>query len=428
LKLELWLLILLIFLLTVLLIVTRMVHYTTAAMIGAVLASIALITRGVPGQEILTMVRLEPILVITAMTVVAEVIRGAGVFQFLAVHFIRLTRGDPKKLFVLFCLLTAGLSTVLMSTVVILIIGYLTILTCQALKLKPHAFLLGEMLAVGVGGAFTLIGTSSNVIVANYAGFDFAYYILQFAGLAIIVLIVTLVAVFLIIRSQLVTVDKEVFELVMDFDPWMMVPNRRLFWVYAGLFGILIVAFAIFPQVYVVALAGMMVFMIVSHADPRTSLRDVEWTIIFYIGGLFILSGALEYVGILRVISEGILQASGGQLIPASLMMLWVTWLGAFVIGGSPMTTTFAPLAVEMAIVMGWTIGIRDPLFWGIGFGASLGGTASPFGTVPMLIVSMTNFKNSKMSIRAFLIIGILVNIISIVLCSLYILLLVPLI
>ncbi len=427
-KLELWQLILLIFLLTVLLIVTRVVHYTTAALIGVALASIALITRGVPGQEILSMVRLEPILVITSMTVVAEVIRGAGVFQFLAIHFIRLTKGDPKKLFVVYCLLAASLSTVLMGTVVILIMGYLTILTSQALKIKPHAFLLGEMLAVGAGGAFTLIGTSSNVIVASFAGFDFVYYILQFGGLALIVLIVTVIAVFLIIRSQLVTGDKDAFELVMDFDPWIMVPNRRLFWVYVGLFSILIVAFVQFSQVYVVAVAGMVVFMIVSQADPRTSLRNVEWNIIFYIGGLFILSGALEYVGILRVISEWILQASGGQLMPASLMLLWVTWFGAFVIGGSSMATTFGPLAVEMATAMGWTIGIWDPLFWGIGFGASLGGTASPFGTVPLLFISLTTFKNSKMSIRAFLIIGILVNIIQIVLCSLYILLIVPLI
>ena len=99
---ELWLLILLIFLLTVLLIVTRMVHHTVAALMGAVLASIALIINGIPGEDVLAMVRLEPILVITGMTVVAEVMRGAGVFQFIAVHVIRLTRGNPQKLFILF--------------------------------------------------------------------------------------------------------------------------------------------------------------------------------------------------------------------------------------------------------------------------------------------------------------------------------------
>lgn len=405
---------------------TRVVHHTTAALIGAVLASIALILHGVPGQVILVMVRLEPILVIAGMTVVAEVIRGAGVFQFLVVHLIRLTRGNPKKLFVLFCLLAAGLSTVLSNTVVILIMGYLTILTCQALKLKPHTFLLGELLAVGVGGAFTLIGTSANVIVADFAGFDFMYYILRFGILAILVLTVTLVVVFLVIRRQFAAVDTEAYEKVMEFDPWMMVPNRRLFWVNAGLFAVLIAAFIIFPQAFVVALAGMTIFMIVSHADPRTSLRDVEWDIIFFIGGLFVLSGALEAVGILGVISQMILQASGGQLLPASLMLLWGTWLGASVIGNSPMATTFAPLALEMATTMGWTVGIRDPLFWAVGFGAALGGIATPFGSVPLLVFSMTSFKNAKLSMRTFLILGILVNIIQVGLCSCYILLLTP--
>jgi Na+/H+ antiporter NhaD/arsenite permease-like protein len=407
----------------VLLIVTRMIHHTTAALIGAVLASIALILNGVPGEDILAMIRLEPILIIAGMTIVAEVIRGAGVFQFLALHFIRFTKGDPEKLFVLFCLLAAGLSTILLNTVVILIMGYLTILTCQALKIKSHTFLLGEMLAVGAGGAFTLIGTTSNVIIADYAGFDFLYYIIRFGILAIIVLVVTLAVVFLIVRRQLASSDTRAFEKVMDLDPWMMVPNKRLFWTYIVLFGLLIVAFVLFPQAYVVAIAGMMIFMIVSHADPRVSLRDVEWDIIFFLGGLFVLSGSLELVGILNMMSEGILLVSGGQLIPASLMMLWVSWGGATLIGASPMATTFAPLVTKMATVMGWPVAFHDYLFWGIGFGAAFGGVASPFGTVPLLILSWGVLKESKLSRRNFLIFGITVNLIQVGLCSTYLLL-----
>ncbi|MHA1943117.1 MAG: SLC13 family permease [Candidatus Thorarchaeota archaeon] len=420
---ELWLLILIIFFITVLLITTRVIHHTSAALFGAILTSIALITNGFSDQEILAMVRLEPILVIAGMTVVAEVMRGAGVFQFLAVYFIRLTRGNSKKLFVIFFLLTAALSTVLLNTVVILIMGYLVILTCYALEIKPHGFILGEMLAVGAGGTFTLIGTTPNVIIADYAGFGFDYYIIQFGILALIVITVSLVAVFLMIRNQLTVEDSKAFGRVMDLDPWMMVPNRRLFWVYAGLFAMLIVTFVLFPQPYVVAIGGMMVFMTVSHADPRASLRDIEWDIIFFIGGLFILAGALELVGILSVISDTILLASGGELIPASLMLLWGAWIGTFIIGGPPIATVFAPLAVDMATIMSWPIGMRDPLFWGVGFGAALGGIATPFGAVPLLVLSMVSFDDSKMSWRRFLISAILLNIIQIGLCSIYIIL-----
>jgi Na+/H+ antiporter NhaD/arsenite permease-like protein len=203
----------------------------------------------------------------------------------------------------------------------------------------------------------------------------------------------------------------------------MMVPNRRLFWVYAGLFALLIVAFALFPRPFVVAIAGMMVFMLVSHADPRASLRDVEWTIIFFIGGLFVVAGALELVGILSVLSSVILVASGGLLIPASLMLLWSTWIGAFFIGNSPIATVFAPLASEIATVMGWSIGVRDPLFWGVGFGTALGGITSPFGAMPLLVLSMVSFRELKMSLSRFLIIGTLVNLMQMGLCSLYIML-----
>jgi Na+/H+ antiporter NhaD/arsenite permease-like protein len=419
----LWLLVLLIFLVTVLLIVTRRVHHTTAALMGAVLVSITLISFGVSGETMLAMVRLEPILVITAMTVVAEVIRGGGVFQFLAMHFVRLTRGNPVRLFILFCLLSAALSTVLLNSVVILIIGYLTILTCQALEIESHPFFLGEMLATGVGGAFTLIGTSSNIIIADYAGFNFAYYLFQFGWFALVMLSVTLVVLYLLVRRKFARLDPEALYRVMKFNPWMMVPNRRVFYAYTGLFVGLIVAFALYPQTYVVALAGMMVFMLASHADPRTSLRNIEWDIIFFIGGLFVLSGALELVGILQVLAQDILLVSGGHLILASVLMLWGTWLGALVIGASPMATTFAPLVVEMATVMGWTAGIRDPLFWGVGFGAALGGVATPFGLAPLVVSSMAKIKQGTKSRRNFFLTALTVNILQIGLCTLFILL-----
>ncbi|MFX1559380.1 MAG: SLC13 family permease [Promethearchaeota archaeon] len=420
---ELWLLILIIFFITVVLITTRIVHHTTAALIGAVLASIALIINGVTEQEILTMVRLEPILVITGMTVVAERMRRAGVFQFLAVYFIRLTRGSPTRLFLIFYILTAALSTVLLNSVVILIMGYLVILTCYALEIKPHGFFLGQMLAVGAGGAFTLIGTTPNIIIADYAGFGFDYYITRFGIFALFVNAVTLVVVFMMIRHQLSIEDSKAFDRVMDLDPWMMVPNRRMFWVYAGLFVLLIGAFVLFPQPFIVAIGGMMVFMTVSHADPLASLRDIEWDIIFFIGGLFVLAGALENVGILSAISDAILFTSGGQLIPASLMLLWGAWIGTFIIGGSPIATVFAPLVVDIATIMDWPIGIRDPLFWGVGFGTALGGVATPFGAVPLLILSMVSFDASEISWRRFLLSAILVNIIQMGLCSIYIML-----
>jgi Na+/H+ antiporter NhaD/arsenite permease-like protein len=183
------------------------------------------------------------------------------------------------------------------------------------------------------------------------------------------------------------------------------------------------VAFVLFPSPFVVATGGMMVFMTVSHADPLTRLRDIEWDIIFFIGGLFVLAGALEYVGILSAISNAILFASGGQLIPASLMLLWGAWIGTFIIGGPPIATVFSPLVVDMSSIMSWPIGIRDPLFWGVGFGTTLGGVATPFGAVPLLISSMVNFDDSEISWRKFLFSAILVNIIQIGLCSIYIML-----
>ena len=104
-------------------------------------------------------------------------------------------------------------------------------------------------------------------------------------------------------------------------------------------------------------------------------------------------------------------------------MLLGSTWIGTFFIGNSPIATVFAPLALEIATTMGWSIGVRDPLFWGVGFGTALGGIATPFGTVPLLILSMVSFKDSKMSWSRFLLIGLLVSLLQIGLCSLYIVL-----
>ncbi len=53
--------------------------------------------------------------------------------------------------------------------------------------------------------------------------------------------------------------------------------------------------------------------MIVGPLDPHETLRDIEWSTLFFFVGLFMLIEAVIHVGIVGGIADALAEAAGGQ-------------------------------------------------------------------------------------------------------------------
>ena len=114
-----------------------------------------------------------------------------------------------------------------------------------------------------------------------------------------------------------------------------------------------------------IALLGATVLMIVGPLDPHESLRDIEWSTLFFFVGLFMLVEAVVHVGIVGTVATALADVVDGRLEVATIGILWVSAFGSAIVDNIPYTATAIPIVEEMIAT-----GLDDePLWWALALG-----------------------------------------------------------
>ena len=105
--------------------------------------------------------------IIVANLLVVDIGGKSGLFHYIAIKILKLTKGDSKRLLLYMGLLTVALSIVINNISAILIAGSLTILACQRLNYPARPFIIAEMILVNVAGMYTLVSSVPNIIIGT---------------------------------------------------------------------------------------------------------------------------------------------------------------------------------------------------------------------------------------------------------------------
>jgi Na+/H+ antiporter NhaD/arsenite permease-like protein len=94
----------------------------------------------------------------------------------------------------------------------------------------------------------------------------------------------------------------------------------------------------------VIALLGAGVLLLLANRPPAVFLREVEWPTLAFFAGLFIMVGALVKVGVIQSLADAAADLTGGRLLLATTLLLWVSGLLSAVIDNIPYVATMAPV------------------------------------------------------------------------------------
>ncbi len=127
-----------------------------------------------------------------------------------------------------------------------------------------------------------------------------------------------------------------------------------------------------------------MVLILVAGLDAHKTLREIEWSTLFFFVGLFILVEAIVQVGIVGGIADRLAEATQGQPAVATLGLLWFSAIASAIIDNIPYTATAIPVVQRLA-----ETGIAvEPLWWALALGACLGGNLTIVGASANVVVS----------------------------------------
>jgi Na+/H+ antiporter NhaD/arsenite permease-like protein len=365
----------------------------------------------------------DVIFLMLGMMIIVSVLRQTGIFEYAAIWAVKRANGSPLRIMILLTLVMALASAVLPNVVSVLLIAPVTLLVCDRLAINPVPLLMAEVFASNIGGTATLVGDPPNIIIGARKGLSFNAFLINMAPIVIIVMLAFVAMMPLMFRG-LPAVDLERINEVMAVDERDALQNRPLLIkcvaVMALVFAGFIVSEAIHLQPSLVALLGAGALILISGVEKSDYLANVEWDTLLFMVGLFIMVGALFKTGVIKTLGQMAADATGGNVLVTTMLILCVSMLLSGIIDNVPYVATMTPIVGHLASVIP-AQSHHNVLWWSLALGGDLGGNLTAIGSsANIVMVGIALKSGNPISFWQFTRKGVLVTAMSTVLCALY--------
>ena len=369
----------------------------------------------------------EVLAVVFGMSILVEATAETGLFDWLIVRMIQVTKGEVFPLFVMTFLLTLTLSTVLANVTAMILISSMIFTACQALDYDPTPFLLAAILATDHAGMATLISSLPAILVGTTAGIGFIEFFLislPFVIISIPICILYLRKFFPPEKIPLRKVSNGIdTEMILSLDPWGVIESKRHFYLAAVSLGITIVGFALaqFFQIPigVVAIVGGVLAIVLTGTDENTLLSRLNWGPLLFFGGLFVLVGILEETEVLVHLATWLKAISGDDLLLSGILILIITAVFSGILDNIPVTAALLPVVSDMNVIHQGTH--PNYLWFILVFSGALGGGWTPFGSAAgILAVASLAKKGRPLNFKFFIICFVPISFFLLVLAGIY--------
>jgi Na+/H+ antiporter NhaD/arsenite permease-like protein len=349
-------------------------------------------------KEVLRYENWETIIFVFGMMAIIETLALSGFFRWLGLHSAKWVRLDPLKLFIFFPFLAGFLSAFVDSITVMLFMSALTIEVATHIGMNPLPLILSEIAAANIGGASTMVGDPPNVILGTYFNLSFMDFVRNTGAIAWIGFALNTALFILFFRKDIAASRRRlkeepavVEEQLRAIQPAAAIVDKRLFAV--GLVALSYVVIALVTHsithlsVATVAITGALLAFILGGKKTGEVIHKIDWSTIAFFAGLFIIVGAMEHVGLLAAVANGVRAISGGNFFIALSIILWVSALGSSIVDNVPFAATMAPILKHMSGIPGFSL---LPLVWSASLGTDIGGNGTPIGASANVVAVST--------------------------------------
>ncbi len=409
-----------IFLATIITVMTEKVHRAVAAVVGALL----LILTGVLTVESgFSYVDINTIGVLIGMMLFVAIVKNSGIFEYIAIKAAKIAKGRPWPLMLLLCVITAVLSGFLDNVTTVLLIGPMTLAITNMLKTSPVPFFITQIMSSNIGGTATLIGDPPNIMIGSAAGLSFLDFVAN-TGLAVVFVLAAMLVCFYFIYGRKLHVEAEAMAEVLQLDENKTIKDRPLLIKSVVMIVIVVFAFIFHSQLHLesstVALTAAGIMLLIGRQDVEEAIAGVEWSTLIFFTGLFIVVGGLQETGVIQIVANTLVDMTAGHMTLTILLILWVSAIISAFLDNIPFVATLIPLILTME-----SSGVDvAPLWWAVSLGACLGGNGTLIGASANVVLSgISNRHGFPITFGSYFKVGFPLMLLSVGICTVYMLL-----
>lgn len=323
---------------------------------GALLGAVLMVVLGVlsPAQAYAS-VHLDTLGLLFGTMVLSEFLKESGFYGWIALRAsaFRLT---SRGLLTALVVVSGVLSAVLVNDTVCLMLTPFVVSMVERARLPPVPFLMALATSANIGSAWTLTGNPQNMIVGTKSGIPY----LTFAAVCSLPVVVALAANLVLLRVR--------FRAELSAEPARFVSDvakvdRTLLARTLVCIGLAMAGFAFADRTGIglpwTALACAALLLMIGKRDPYRVFAGIDWTLLLFFAGLFVVIGGLVHSGILTRVEEDFVRPLLGEdAIGQNLHLTWITVVGSqifsnvpFVLAAGHMVPNFAAPELSWVIL-----------------------------------------------------------------------------
>lgn len=410
------------------LIFTEKWHRMVVSGVGAaVMVAAGLLLDFYDEEHAIEAIEFETLALLLGMMILVALLRTTGFFEFVAIQVAQRSGGNVVLLLLMLGLTTAFLSMILDNVTTVVLMAPMTVLIAEFVGVSPVPLLISQAIFSNTGGMATLVGDPPNILLGAAAELSFNDFLIHLGPIALVLLGVTYGVLRYLFRHQIRAriPETQPHHTLAGLNAREALTDsqgaRRVLVVLAGVVVLFMLERPLHITPAFAALSGAGIALAWTQLGVHEILREVEWDVLLFFTGLFVMVGGLEAAGVLDRVAESLLTLQDISPVVLGLIIMWAMVVLSALIDNVPVTIAVIPIILNLGMQ---GIDIR-PLWWAIALGAGLGGNATPIGsTANVVVISVSERTDRPITDREWLSTGIPVALVaSLAASALYVLL-----
>jgi len=376
----------LVFLATYVAIGVEKINRTIVSMSGAIL----LLILGILSlkEAVTTYIHWETVGLLFGMFTIITVLSEAGFFTYMALVVAKKLDYNPYRIFVVFPLVTGFLAAFMDSITVMLFFATLTYELSRLLKFDAIPVVVAEVCLANIGGASTLVGDPPNVILGLMLGYSFNDFVIHNGPTAMVASLGAIGVAYLQCRKRLLlggTVDRDALGAM---DPAKAIKEPRLLTLGLGAFLVAIFFLVIHAWAEhtlhipltapLAALIPAFVILILGGNKTKDILRKIDYDVLLFFIGLFVVVGGLEKTGTIKALADLIANLFRHQDLALISTLMWFSAVSSAIVDNVPFALSMAYVIKGIAGQVG--VPALSSMVWAVSLGTDIGGNGTPIG------------------------------------------------
>ena len=368
---------------------------------GALVGAVLMIVCGVLTlDQAFSAIDMHTLLLLLGMMIITVYLRTAGFFELMADKILSLSK-TPLQLLLLVALSSGLLSALFVNDTICLLYTPIVLEVTIQLAVNPMPYLLTLAMASNIGSVMTVTGNPQNMLIGIYSKVPYLTFLGALFPVAIAGLGVCVAVIWFVYRKEM-KADAFAARPVM---PGYRVQKPLLVKTLLVCAAVL-VAFALGYPYSLVAAAGGVMLLLIGGTSTERILEGVDWTLLLFFSGLFIVMHGVEVSGLAAAMIE-----KAGDL----------TSLSPFgrIAGLSAVSVVLSNLVSNVPAVMLLKPLVRSlgdgPYLWlALAMSSTLAGNLTLIGSVANLIVVQQARKRVDIGFMEYFRAGALITVITI--------------